>query len=103
MVAGFQRPGLNPRFWNHEPNTTGSCPPVAASAVPLVFRKQSRNGSATETAVPPSMPRNTFRRVNLLMATPDSQILDLNCFRHRPRRGNDLLIARPFPGGGDGI
>jgi hypothetical protein len=37
----------------------------SARAVPLVFRKQSRNGRPTEMAAPPIMPRSTRRRLTL--------------------------------------
>src|SRR3954466_6715269 len=55
-------PGLNPRPWIHEPKVTGSAAPVAASAVPLPLRTQSRNGNPTVTAAPLSAPRRTVRR-----------------------------------------
>ena len=62
LVTVFTAPfGVRPRPQYQVPNRTGSGAPDA-SAVPLVFRKQSRKGSATETAPPPSMPRNSERR-----------------------------------------
>ena len=50
-----------PQPQNQVPKRTGSGAPCA-SAVPLPFRKQSRSGRPTDTAAPPSMPRNTVRR-----------------------------------------
>ena len=60
-VFGSHRPGLRPQPKNHVAKIGGSGAP-SARAVPVVSRKQSRNGRPTVTAAPPSMPRRTLRR-----------------------------------------
>ena len=59
VLAATPRPGVKPKPQNHVPNRTGMGAPDA-SAVPLVFRKQSRNGSDTPTAAPFTRPRQKF-------------------------------------------
>src|SRR3954471_5738892 len=56
-----------PRPQNQVPNRTGILVP-SAKAVPLPFRKQSRSGRATVTALPSNIPRRTRRLLGLFIA-----------------------------------
>src|SRR5690554_6101691 len=83
---GTHRAGLTPSPQNQVPNLTGRGAPEA-KAVPLVFRKQSRIGSATETAAPFKAPFSTVRRSMSFFMISSSQSVRAD---HDPRRPKEV-------------
>src|SRR5262245_34338865 len=66
--SGKKRLALQPHAQNHVLNRRGTGAPDA-SRRPLPSRKQSRNGSATVTAEPRTIPFSTFRLVHFAITS----------------------------------
>ena len=64
-VSGKKRFSFTPQPQNHVPKRVGIGDPVAAIASPLPSRNRSRQGSATATDAPRSIPLITLRRFQL--------------------------------------